>query len=67
MREFMKGQHFVFWRIANGFILMPKYDERAFVDDGDVYSFKDLHEMYAWLDKFYAEAEEGKSQRKEKL
>ena len=53
MRHLPEGQHFVFWKIANGFILMPRHEDQQGVDDEDVLGFKDLHEMYDWLEGFY--------------
>ena len=57
MTTINKNTHLIFWKINNGFILMPKYDHREGVEDNEVYAFKDLNEMHYWLDKFYKKKE----------
>ncbi len=63
MKKYEIDQHFVFWKISNAFILMPKTDAMDRCDDDEIMAFKDLSEMFSWLEKFYKAPSEQKGEK----
>lgn len=50
----MKDGRFIFWKIANGFIFMPKKDESFLCNDDEVYVFPTLKSLFTHIEKVYS-------------